>query len=83
MKTAAPLDRVEIDVLARIRRHREERRSLRPVQVALAVCTLALLSGWFTGHAQLHKRAIPTGSEAAVLADDVSLAPSSLLASNQ
>ncbi len=83
MKTTVPLDRLEIDVLARIRRHREERGALRPLRLAFLVCTVALLSGWLTGHARSQGGAISAGSEATVLADDVSLAPSSLLASNR
>jgi len=42
-----------------------------------------LASGVRTGIAQPHRQVAARGSEAALLADDVGLAPSSLLASNQ
>jgi hypothetical protein len=82
MNTESPLDLLESDVLARIRRHRLAQSSIRPIPIAIAVCVSALAGGLLTGMAERH-RDDPAGSEAALLADDLSLAPSSLLANSQ
>jgi hypothetical protein len=83
MKLNPSLDSLESDVLTRIASHRQAQESLRAVPVALLICFTALAGGWVTGWANPHYKARPAASEAALLADDVSLAPSSLLASNQ
>ncbi len=83
MKLNCSLDSLESDVLSRIASHRQAQRSWRALPVALLICFTALASGWVTGWAGPRHKARPAASEAALLADDVSLAPSSLLASNQ
>jgi hypothetical protein len=83
MKLDPTLDMLEADVLSRIAAHRQAQKSLRSLPVALLICVMALASGWLTGWASPHHKAPASGSEAALLADDVGLAPSSLLASNQ
>jgi hypothetical protein len=83
MKFDTSLDTLESDVMSRIVSHRQAQKSLRALPVALLVCFTALASGWLTGSARPHHRPPPSSSEAALLADDVDLAPSSLLASNQ
>jgi hypothetical protein len=83
MRLDTSLDTLESDVMARIASHRHAQKSLRGLPVALLICFTALASGWLTGWARPHHKPPPSGSEAALLADDVSLAPSSLLASNQ
>jgi hypothetical protein len=81
MNNEPELDRLESEILARIRRHRLDQSSIRPLPIAIVVCVSALAGGLLTGLAERHRDA-PPGSEAALLADDLSLAPSSLLASS-
>ena len=83
MKFDPSLSRLESDVMSRIALHRQAQKSLHGLPIALLICFAALASGWLTGWERPHHKASPSGSEAALLADDVSLAPSSLLASNQ
>jgi len=83
MKLDPSLDMLESDVLARIASHRQAQKHLRALPVTLLICFTALASGWLTGWASPHHKAPPARSEAALLADDVGLAPSSLLASSQ
>jgi len=77
------LERLESAVLRRIAAHRAARNSIVTISVAALVALTALASGVRTGIAQPHRQVAARGSEAALLADDVGLAPSSLLASNQ
>jgi hypothetical protein len=77
------LDGLESDVLARIAGHRESMKSRSALPVALLVAFTALASGLLTGISEPHRHGTGRGSEAALLADEVRLAPSSLLASNQ
>jgi hypothetical protein len=72
------LEALESAVLGRIAAHRASRNSAFTLSVALAVAITALACGVLTG---IGKSNHP-GSEAALLDDDVGLAPSSLLASN-
>jgi hypothetical protein len=83
MKIENRLELLESDVLARIAAHRQAQKSLRSLPVAIMVCAIALASGWLTGMAGPRQKATPAGSESALMADDMRLAPSSLLASNQ
>jgi hypothetical protein len=82
MKFDPSLDLLETDVLSRIAAHRQAQKNLRALPVMLLICFTALAGGWLTGWASPHHKAPAPRSEAALLADDVSLAPSSLLASN-
>jgi hypothetical protein len=77
------LDMLESAVLSRIASHRHAQKHLRVLPVTLLICLTALASGWLTGWASPHRKLPPPRSEAALLADDVGLAPSSLLASSQ
>jgi hypothetical protein len=77
------LDKLESALLRRIAAHRAARNSTITLSVAALVALTALASGVRTGIAQPHRQVAARGSEAALLADDVGLAPSSLLASNQ
>jgi hypothetical protein len=74
------LEQLEEDVLRRIAGYRRTGSSngVYPVGAIVTVC--ALLAGLAIG-VRLADRAPASGSEAAVLADDASLAPSALLAS--
>jgi hypothetical protein len=82
MKHSHTLDQLEGDVLARIALHRRSLTGPKVLPVALVICAAALIGGLLTGRAQ-SRHVPPKGSEAALLAEDVSLAPSSLLASNR
>jgi hypothetical protein len=77
------LEALEIDVLSRIAAHRQAEQSAGTLPIALLVSVTALASGLLTGISEPQRGASRQGSEAALLADDVSLAPSSLLASSQ
>jgi hypothetical protein len=83
MNLDASLDTLESDVLLRIAAHRQTQKSLRALPVAAVVCCTALASGWLAGSGRPHHRVPRSSSEAALLAEDVGLAPSSLLVSNQ
>jgi hypothetical protein len=76
------LDTLETAVLERIAAHRASRNAAVSLSVALMVALTALASGVFTGIAEPPHRTAGQGSEAVLLADDVGLAPSFLLASN-
>lgn len=82
MKSQPSLDLLESDVLARINAHRQAQKSTRALPVAVLVCVTALAAGWLTGKSE-QRRAPAGSSESALLADDMKLAPSSLLANNQ
>jgi hypothetical protein len=77
------LDGLEADVLSRIAGHRESMKARSAVPVALFVAFTALAGGLLTGISEPHRHGAGHGSEAALLADEVRLAPSTLLASNQ
>jgi len=77
------LDGLESDVLLRIAAHRRSQNTRSALPVALLVAFTALASGLLTGISEPHRHGAGRGSEAALLADEVKLAPSSLLASNQ
>ena len=79
MRSHPPLDDVEHLVLARIRAHRAQQRHPRPLPIAvpLAVCALAAVVGVCLSRITLPRHS--PDSEAVVLADDVALAPSTLL----
>lgn len=81
MSTQPSLERLEQDVLLRIRAHRERasHRSALPVGAVVTAC--ALIVGLGVGVASAQHRQTLGGSEAVVLGDDALLAPSSLLAS--
>jgi hypothetical protein len=74
---------LETDVLEQIAAHRQAQRSAGTLPIALLVAITALATGLLTGISEPNQKPIGQGSEAALLADDVGLAPSSLLASNQ
>jgi uncharacterized membrane protein HdeD (DUF308 family) len=76
------LDTLESTVLERITAHRTSRNSAASLSIALMVALTALASGVLTGIAKPHHRTAAQGSEAVLLADDIGLAPSFLLASN-
>jgi hypothetical protein len=77
------LDALETHVLSRIAARRRAQQAAGMLPIALLVSITALASGLLTGISEPYRWATRQGSEAALLADDVSLAPSSLLASNQ
>jgi hypothetical protein len=77
------LDKLEADVLSRVAGHRASMKSRSALPVALLVAFTALAGGLLTGISEPHRHGAGRASEAALLADEVSLAPSSLLASNQ
>jgi len=83
MRPEISLDALETAVLSRIAAHRRAQESAGTLPIALLVSVTALASGLLTGISEPYQWAARQGSEAALLADDVSLAPSSLLASNQ
>jgi hypothetical protein len=71
------LERLEERVLGRIALYRcRPNRAYIPTGVVLTVC--ALLAGVSAGYLRAHRYPAP-GSESAVLAEDASLAPSTLL----
>jgi hypothetical protein len=76
------LESLETDVMARIGRHRTNQdRGTLPAGTVLAV--VALTVGIAIGFSQAQGVPGVRGSESIVLADDVRLAPSALLASTQ
>jgi hypothetical protein len=77
------LGALETEVLSRIATHRRAQQAAGTLPIALLVSITALASGLLTGISEPYRWTTGQGSEAALLADDVSLAPSSLLASNQ
>jgi hypothetical protein len=74
------LEQLEADVLRRIAAFRQTGSSAGVYPVGALVTVCALLAGLAIGVRHAHQTVV-TGSEAAVLADDASLAPSTLLAS--
>jgi len=72
------LERVEAEVLARIAAVRQADSSTGVYPVGAIVMVCALLAGLAIGVRHAERTSAP-GSEAAVLADDASLAPSALL----
>ena len=84
MNVKPKLDLLEADVLMRIAAHRDAaQKTAGALPVALLVCITALVGGLWTGIAGSRHAPQARGSEAALLADDLRLAPSSLLVSNQ
>lgn len=81
-KSDRMLDTLESAVLRRIARHRVTSRSTAAFSIAALLGLTALAGGVLTGRMAPHPTAAGPGSESALLADDVGLAPSSLLASN-
>jgi hypothetical protein len=81
-KSDRVLDTLESAVLQRIARHRVTRSPAAAFSIAALLGLTALASGVLTGMMAPHHPAAGSGSESALLADDVGLAPSSLLASN-
>jgi hypothetical protein len=77
------LDALESEVLQQIAAHRQARYSKGTLPIALLVTVTALATGLLIGISEPRPAPVRPGSEAALLADDVSLAPSSLLANNQ
>lgn len=76
------LDRLEQDVLGRIANHRQRSANRGAVPLGAVVTACALIVGLGVGIASAqhaHERS-PIPSEAVVLGDDASLAPSTLLA---
>ncbi len=82
VKSHRSLDGLEAEVLSRIAAHRQARKSTGALPIALLVAFTALASGLLTGISTPHRSFPGRGSEAALLADEVTLAPSTLLASN-
>jgi hypothetical protein len=76
------LDGLESAVLGRIALHRAARRSTISFSIAALVAFFALAGGVLTGISTPRRGSSDPRSEAALLADDVGLTPSSLLASN-
>jgi hypothetical protein len=76
------LDTLESAVLQRIARHRITHRSAVAFSLSALLGLGALAGGVLTGMMAPHPATAGSGSESALLADDVGLAPSSLLASN-
>ena len=83
MNPAPSLDQLEPDVLRRIAEHRHARQSASPFVLALVLTAAALGGGLAKGMAGTRQPPAHPGCEAALLADEISLAPSSLLASRQ
>jgi hypothetical protein len=83
MNSAPILDQIESDVLRRIAEHRSSRQAAHPVALALILTAVALGGGLAKGMAGTHRPPSHPGCEAALLADEIRLAPSSLLASRQ
>jgi hypothetical protein len=81
MSNQPSLERLEQDVLVRIRAHRQrsDSRSALPVGAVVTACALIVGLGVGVASAQHHESL--GASEAVVLGDDAMLAPSSLLAS--
>jgi hypothetical protein len=75
------LDALESELLTRIAAHRVAQKTSAALSVALLMSFTALAGGVAIGITEPRHRI--QGSEAALLAEDVGLAPSSLLASNQ
>jgi hypothetical protein len=79
---ASPLEHLEQDVLQRISAHRKRRAERAAVPAGALVTACALIAGLGVGVASAHRYQTVVPSEAVVLGDDASLAPSTLLASN-
>ena len=76
------LARLEAAVLSRIAAHRDAVKATRALAVPILITMTALAGGLVTGIGQPHQNTT-NSSEAALLAEEATLAPSSLLASNQ
>ncbi|HTW75321.1 MAG TPA: hypothetical protein VMD56_10430 [Steroidobacteraceae bacterium] len=81
MVTEPSLERLEQDVLSRIRTHRERASNRSALPVGAVVTACALIVGLGVGVASAQHRQSAGASEVVVLGEDASLAPSSLLAS--
>jgi hypothetical protein len=77
-----PLEQLEATVLQRIADYRQKQRTSGSLPLDVSVAVLALAAGVMIGHWVPRHESAARGSEAVVLADDVRLAPSTLLASN-
>jgi len=75
------LPSLESDVLARIRAHRQHARTDATLPLGAVVTACALIVGLGVGVASAEHHQSIGASEAVVLGEDASLAPSSLLAS--
>jgi hypothetical protein len=74
------LDRLELDVLARITRHREDQNDPGTLPAGLTLAVAALSVGMLIGWSQSQRAVSDPASERIVLADEARLAPSTLLA---
>jgi hypothetical protein len=74
------LQSLESDVLSRIRAHREHASTRAALPLGVVVTACALIVGLGVGVASAEHRQSVGASEAVVLGEDASLAPSSLLA---
>jgi hypothetical protein len=83
MSSAPLLDQLEPDVLQRIAEHRRSHQSMHAVPLALLLAVAALGGGLAKGMTGTRPPIHHPGCEAALLADEIRLAPSSLLASRQ
>jgi hypothetical protein len=81
MSNQASLERLEQDVLSRIRSHRQRANNRSALPVGAVVTACALIVGLGVGVASAQRRQSTGASEAVVLGEDAMLAPSSLLAS--
>ena len=80
MSIDSSLPSLESDVLARIRAHREHGQTRAALPLGVVVTACALIVGLGVGVASAEHRQSIGASEAVVLGEDASLAPSSLLA---
>ena len=74
------LDHLELDVLARIARHREDQSDPETLPTGLTLAIAALSVGMVIGWTQSQRAVSDPASETIVLADEARLAPSTLLA---
>jgi ABC-type dipeptide/oligopeptide/nickel transport system permease subunit len=82
MKADFSLAQLEADVFARMAAHRRMQSGRRSLSIGVLMVACALVAG--LGAGLFHARgARAPGSESVVLADDASLAPSTLLANAQ
>jgi hypothetical protein len=77
------LERLEELVVSRIVAHRQNHDSRRDIPAGVILTVCALIAGLSAGVQRAHRYPSSPGSESAVLAEDASLAPSSLLTTGQ
>lgn len=82
MPPESPLDQLEATVLQRMLDYRQKQRTSGSLRLDVSVTLIALTVGLLIGHWAPRPGTATRGSEAVVLADDVRLAPSTLLASS-